>query len=257
MAISRTSEVNLSRAAIGLVCLPLALLAAPAQPSAGLPDPFVYLSEIAPDIQQDMRYASDNNFLGRRVDGYLAAECILTRDTALALKRVQEALVPKGYSLKVYDCYRPQRAVRDFVRWSKQESNAGTKQQYYPDLDERDLFKLGYIAARSTHSRGNTVDLTVVRKGSDARAPRGQDRIVRCGAADNSLDFGTGFDCFDPKSHTWSTEISARAQRIRRLLVDAMAAEGFQNYSKEWWHFELKGAATLRPFNFPVRKRPD
>ena len=243
---------------VGLpICLTLLATSVIAQPASGPPPPFVHLSEIAPDILQDMRYASENNFLGRRVKGYDAPECILTRETALALKRVQDALVPKGYALKVYDCYRPERAVRDFVRWSRHEGNASAKQQYYPGLDERDLFKLGYIAARSAHSRGNTVDLTIVRKGGDARALRGQEGVARCGAPDSSLDFGTGFDCFDPKSHTWSTEISARAQRNRRLLVDAMAAEGFHNYSKEWWHFELKGAATPFPFDFPVRKRPD
>lgn len=249
---------NVLSAAAAFACLPLglALLATPllAQPPSGLPEPFVYLSEVAPDIQQDMRYASDNNFLGRRVEGYLAAECILTRDTALALERVQAALLAKGHSLRVYDCYRPQRAVRDFIRWSRQGGNAETKLRYYPDLDERNLFRLGWLAARSTHSRGNAVDLTIVPRTRDT--PRIRQPIAPCGAPDDSLDFGTGFDCFHPKSHTWSTEISARARQNRRLLVDAMAAEGFQNYSKEWWHFELSGAGTPRPFGFPIRPRP-
>jgi len=257
-----------ARAAIELVLVPLCLaaLATPAlaQSSSGLQPPFVYLADVAPDIQQDMRYASTNNFLGRRVDGYQAAECILTDKTAEALKRVQAALKEEGLSLRVYDCYRPEVAVSDFVRWSQQESDTKTKQQYYPDLDKRNLFKLGYIATRSMHSRGNTVDLTIVRvKDHPIPSFKEQYRQVRCDAAEgkrapeNSLDFGTGYDCFDPKSHTWSTQIPDEAKRNRRLLVAAMEAEKFQNYSKEWWHFELRGGATPVAHNFPIRKRPE
>lgn len=230
-----------------------------AETASDLPAPFVYLSEIDPRIQQDMRYASDNNFLGRVVDGYAAPQCILTRETALSLKKVQDALLKKNYSLKVYDCYRPARGVRDFVHWSRTDGDQKMKQQYYPDYDKRDLFSRGFIATHSVHSRGNTVDLTIVPAGSAVPEFSGKDPLVRCDAPadqrspDNSLDFGTGFDCFDAKSHTASTKIPQSAREHRQMLVDAMSAEGFANYWKEWWHFQKRGAATAEEFDFPVR----
>jgi zinc D-Ala-D-Ala dipeptidase len=238
------------------------VLAAPvfSQGAPGLPEPFVYLSEVAPDIQQDMRYASGNNFVGRRVDGYLDPECILTRDTAETLQRVQQTLSGIGLSLRVYDCYRPARAVTDFMDWSQDGSETKAKQQYYPDLDKRNLFKLGYIAARSMHSRGNTVDLTIVRKGMAVAKGGEQHKPLRCDSRerpqDNSLDFGTSFDCFSPKSHTDAVDISDEARRNRRLLVDMMEKQGFKNYNKEWWHFELPRAATAVAYDFPIGRDP-
>ena len=247
----------LRAAVVRLACLTLSLAAlasaAPAQAPSDLPHPFVRLSEIAPDIQQHMRYATTDNFLGRKVAGYEAGVCILTRPTAEALARVQARLGARGYSLKVYDCYRPARAVRDFIHWSRNEPPGKTQQQYFKGLEHRNLFKLGYISSRSMHSRGNTVDLSVVPLNGEAPSSR---KDLFCGLTDKTtLDFGTGYDCFNDKSHTASPEISEDAQKNRRMLVAAMKAEGFKNYSKEWWHFELAGAAVPEAFDFPVRER--
>jgi len=227
--------------------------------ASDLPAPFVYLSEIDPRIEQDMRYASENNFLGRAVDGYTAPQCVLTRETALSLKKVEDALLKDDLSLKVYDCYRPARSVRDFVLWSNKGGDDKMKQQYYPDYDKDELFARGFIASHSAHSRGNTVDLTIVPAGSAVPQFDSAKPLVRCDAPadqrapDNSLDFGTGFDCFGAKSRTRSEQIPQAARDNRRKLVEAMAAEGFWNYFREWWHFQKSGAAMDEECNFPIR----
>ena len=233
--------------------------ASAAEGASDLPAPFVYLSEIDPRIQQDMRYASENNFLGRAVDGYTAPQCILTRETALSLKKVEDALLKKNLSLKVYDCYRPARGVRDFSRWSHKDGDEKMKQQYYPDYDKDELFARGFIASHSSHSRGNTVDLTIVPVDSAVPQFDPAKPLARCDAPaeqrapDNSLDFGTGFDCFGPKSRTRSELIPQAAKDNRRMLVEAMAEEGFWNYFREWWHFQKSGAAMDEEYNFPIR----
>jgi D-alanyl-D-alanine dipeptidase len=256
MACHSKTALVLVAPAMMLAMLPAAGVA---EAAPDLPAPFVYLSEIDPRIQQDMRYASENNFLGRVVDGYAAAQCILTRETALSLKKVEDALLKKNYSLKVYDCYRPARGVRDFVRWSRSDGDQKMKPQYYPDYDKDELFNRGFIASHSMHSRGNTVDLTIVPAGSAVPEFNAKSALVRCDAPadrrspDNSLDFGTGFDCFGAKSHTASEKIPQAAQDNRQMLVDAMAAEGFRNYPREWWHFQKRGAAMDEEFDFPIR----
>jgi len=250
---------NLSQTALATVMAAMLPPVSLAETASDLPAPFVYLSEIDPRIQQDIRYASENNFLGRPVDGYAAPQCILTRETALSLKKVQDALLKKNYSLKVYDCYRPARGVRDFVRWSNKDGDEKMKQQYYPDYDKDELFNRGFIASHSAHSRGNTVDLTIVPAGSAVPQFDPAKPLVRCDAppeqrsADNSLDFGTGFDCFGAKSRTRSELIPQVAKDNRRMLVEAMSAEGFWNYSREWWHFQKSGAAMDEGYNFPIR----
>jgi D-alanyl-D-alanine dipeptidase len=233
--------------------------ASAAEGASDLPAPFVYLSEIDPRIQQDMRYASENNFLGRTVDGYTAPQCILTRETAQSLKKVEDALLKKNLSLKVYDCYRPARGVRDFARWSHKDGDEKMKQQYYPDYDKDELFARGFIASHSSHSRGNTVDLTIVPVDSTVPQFDPAKPLARCDASpeqrapDNSLDFGTGFDCFGPKSRTRAEQISQAAKDNRRMLVEAMGEEGFWNYFREWWHFQKSGAAMDEEYNFPIR----
>jgi zinc D-Ala-D-Ala dipeptidase len=230
----------------------LGLLVALARPALGdqLPRPYVYLRDIDATIQQDMRYAAPHNFLGRVVPGYGAGECILTRPTAEALRRVQRTLAPLKLSLKAYDCYRPVRAVRAFEMWAEDMADTKMAVEFYPGLDKRDLFKLGYISRNSTHSRGNTVDLTLVPLGSGVPVETGDAPLQSCTApragrrADNSLDFGTGYDCFSALSHTANPEITGEARRNRDLLVARMKAAGFRNYAKEWWHFDLPGAGT-------------
>ncbi len=208
------------------------------------PSDFVLLSHVDPSIQQEMRYWTSYNFVGRRIDGYDDPECVLTREAADALRDVQSRLRPQGYGLEVYDCYRPQKAVDQFVRWSEDESDVAMKRQFYPTLSKSRLFPEGYIAAKSGHSRGSTVDVTLV---SLSRPPaavpaRG---VLACEpqpaqVLGDELDMGTGYDCFSPLAHTGATQVTPVAQGNRRQLVAAMEAGGFTNYDKEWWHYTLK-----------------
>jgi D-alanyl-D-alanine dipeptidase len=226
-----------------------------------LPAGFVYLRDVAPSIEQDMRYAGYDNFVGRPLPGYDAPECILRRSAAEALKQVQADLAAENLSLKVYDCYRPTRAVRAMAQWAFDGRDTGATKRYYPKLQKQNLFALGYISNRSEHSAGTTVDLTVVEIGHPPVAPF--DRNAQYGscigpaaqrAPDDSLDMGTGYDCFDVMSHTRSSLITPEQRRWRTLLVNAMAKRGFRNYHREWWHF-THGPATGAQYDFPIRPR--
>jgi D-alanyl-D-alanine dipeptidase len=205
-----------------------------------LPSGFVYLRDIDASIVQDIRYAGPTNFTNARVPGYTVGECILLRQVAEALKLVQADLRPRNLSLKVYDCYRPARAVMAFMHWV-QKSEPG-QAQHWPRTQRNELVKLGYIASSSVHSTGAAVDLTLVSLPvADAKADPNVN-YAPCNASasrepDNSLDMGTSFDCFDPMSHTASNEITSEQSDNRRMLVTAMAARGFKNYTREWWHF--------------------
>lgn len=190
-----------------------------AQPATA---PFVDAATVVPGLFVDMRYAGVNNFVGRKIDGYEAAHCLLTRQAATALAAVQRDLNAQKLGLKVFDCYRPARAVAHFVRWAKDIADIKQKPRFYPDVDKRDLFKDGYIAARSGHSRGSTVDLTVVHR--DNR---------------HELDMGTGFDLFSPRSWPASNAVTPAQHANRRLLAGAMIAHGFKPLQQEWWHFTL------------------
>lgn len=212
------------------------------EPPAG----FTRLSESAPDIVQEIRYNGEHNFVGRPITGYDVPECWLTDQAAQALARVQAEVKADGYSLKVYDCYRPQRAVTDFVEWAKDPGDDVTRGEFYPRLAKDQLFPMGLIAAKSGHSRGSTVDVTLVPLGSEA-SPQWMtgDPIVDCAApigvrfADTSIDMGTGFDCFDPLAATANSGISAEQRANRQLLVSVMEAAGFVNLPEEWWHYTL------------------
>ena len=226
----------------------------------GLPRFFVYLQDVDPSILQDIRYFGDHNFLGRPVKGYRAPQCILTVRAAKALARVQARLLPKDLSLKVYDCYRPVRAVQDFVDWAQLAGDELTKGEFYPTIDKSLLFKRGYIARRSAHSRGSAVDLAIVPLpvraepefsigGPMAACHLPKDRRF----ADNSLDFGTGYDCFHELSHTNNPAIAGDARDNRNLLVSEMARAGFKNYHREWWHFGLVDEPYRKQqFDFPI-----
>jgi D-alanyl-D-alanine dipeptidase len=254
------------RALRSLACAFALGAAAPALAQEGkLPEPLVYLRDVDPSILQDIRYAGADNFTGRRVPGYLAAECILLGDVAEALSRVQKALAPRRLSLKVYDCYRPPRAVRAFVDWLQRGEVDPSLKRYHPKLERNELIGLGYIAAVSRHSLGDTVDLTLV-KLPEAKVPD-FDRAKAYGTCtgpveerspDSGVDMGTGFDCFDPLSHTEAAGIAPAQRRWRRALVEAMAQEGFQNYRKEWWHFTYMPSRRGPAFSVPiVPRRPE
>lgn len=224
---------------------PATSASAPSGPPAG----FVRLADVAPGIVQEIRYHGEHNFVGRPIEGYDAPECWLTREAAEALARVQERVTAKGYSLKVYDCYRPQRAVSDFVVWAKDPDDTTTQAEFYPRLAKDVLFPQGFIAEKSGHSRGSTVDVTLVPTGTGASPEwRVGDPQVDCAApvgerfADTTIDMGTGFDCFDPSAATASTAVPAAAQQHRALLLAEMTAPGagFRNLPQEWWHYTLE-----------------
>ncbi len=204
-----------------------------------LPRGFVYLDEAIPDLVVELRYFGSDNFVGRPVDGYRHPFPVLTAQAAKALASVQEALRPFGLGLKIFDSYRPQRAVDHFVRWAKDLKDEKTKAKYYPDVAKKDLFKDGYIAAKSSHSRGSTVDLTIVYKDKDGRA--------------HELDMGSPFDFFSPISWPTSTAVTTQ-QRANRALLDAVMTEhGFAPYPQEWWHFTLKNEPFPKTyFDFPL-----
>lgn len=204
--------------------------------AAGMVD----VATLAPDIRIDMRYAGTDNFIGDRVDGYEAPRCYLLRPVAEALARVQASLRERGGSLQVFDCYRPVRAVQHFVRWANDIDDQRNKARHYPNVDKRRLFAEGYIAERSGHSRGATVDLG----------------LLRCPAPDRCepVDMGTGFDLFDARAHTASPAITAMQREHRQSLLQAMQAQGFANYAKEWWHYTWQPEPTRHAaYDFPVR----
>ncbi|HEY8584214.1 MAG TPA: M15 family metallopeptidase [Capillimicrobium sp.] len=222
----------------------------------------VNVGDAAPRIEVEMRYAGPHNFVGERITGYREPLCLLTRPAARALGRAQRIVWRQGYTLKVYDCYRPQRAVDHFVRWARDLGDERMKAEFYPRVDKARLFSDGYIAERSGHSRGSTVDLTLVRRPpADQEAYRRGDRLRSCFAprarrfGDNSVDMGTGYDCFDTLSHTLDRRVTGRQRANRLTLKRAMSRAGFENYANEWWHYTLRDEPfTHRYFDVPVRR---
>ena len=220
-----------------------------------LPEGFVYLVDVDPTIRQEVRYAGKHNFVGRPIKGYERATVILTTKAAKALAAVQAALqkASKGeWTLKVYDGYRPQRAVEDFWRWSQDVADQTMKAEFYPDIaDKTTLFTQGYIGRKSGHSRGSTVDLTIV--SIDEEHLPAQTRHAE-GLSDTYIDMGSPFDLFGSISHYESEKISAKAQENRKYLRDLMVVHGFVPYAKEWWHFTLQDESFPNTyFDFPVR----
>jgi D-alanyl-D-alanine dipeptidase len=246
---------------IGVAAAALALSCAAAQAQSAMPPNFVYLRDIDPSIAQDMRYAGADNFIGRPIVGYDAPECILRRDVADALRRVQAELAASGLGLKVYDCYRPQRAVRAMAQWSQDGRPVGESKRYFPNLHKANLFALGYLSSVSRHASGTAIDLTLVQAARAAAArfdPAATYGPCTAPAAqrspDDSIDMGTGYDCLDVSSHTRSPAVSAEQRRWRATLVTAMARHGFANYHKEWWHFSY-GPPNAPHYDFPIRPR--
>jgi D-alanyl-D-alanine dipeptidase len=227
----------------------VALVGVPELPISGRPPAdFVALEAIAPDIVQDIRYAGPHNFTGAPVPGYGRARCLLTAPTARALASAQAELMAFGLGLKVYDCFRPHRAVLHFAAWAEQPAEQRAKAEFYPSVDKARVHRLGYIAHQSGHSRGSTVDVTLVPYPAPPEpAYRPGQRLVSCAAprelrfADNSLEMGTGYDCFDARANTQSPNIPPAARAHRLLLRAVLHRWGLINYPKEWWHFTLAG----------------
>ena len=202
-----------------------------------MPRDFVVVNDEIPSLVFDIRYNTKENFLGTKVRGYESAKCLLTRPAAEALRKVQKDVTAEGYTLKIFDCYRPQQAVDHFVEWVNDPNDRRMKAQYFPHEDKSRLIENGYIADRSGHSRGSTLDLTLVeRKGS------------------MELDMGTPFDYFDTLSNTADPRITEKQKRNRQRLQTFMEAHGFVNYDKEWWHYTLENEPYPDTyFNFPVK----
>ncbi|QPF82226.1 M15 family metallopeptidase [Bradyrhizobium genosp. L] len=226
-----------------------------------LPDGFVLLRDIDPTIIQDIRYASSNNFMGRPIAGYGAAECVVKREVGLRLKAVQRELARQKLSLKMFDCYRPARAVADMVAWSQNGKETAAEHRYNPAFAKADLFRLGYIATHSGHSTGAAVDLTLVDQTADnagtfdpAKDYADCTAPAAARAPEGSVDMGTGYDCSDVKAHTAAPSTTPAQRRWRSRLVAAMAGQGFVNYAKEWWHFSLPGAGGAA-YDVPITRR--
>lgn len=206
--------------------------------SGSMPEDFVDVGAYIPSMALDIRYYTENNFVGERIDGYEAPKCFLTRAAADALKEVQEELLERGLSLKAWDCYRPQRAVDHFVRWAADPADQKMKATHYPGVEKETLFRDGYIAAKSSHTRGSTVDVT----------------IIDLGAGGAEWDMGSPYDFFGTLSHTINGEISEEQQRSRLFLKSLMEKRGFKNLEEEWCHYTLDNEPYPDLyFDFPVR----
>lgn len=200
-------------------------------------DGFVYLDQVLKSARYDVRYASADNFVGEPIDGYQKARIILTREAASALAAVEKDVALSGLALKIFDGYRPQRAVDHFRRWAADPQDVRQKARYYPQLDKPALFRDGYIAQHSGHSRGSTVDLTLVDSNTG-----------------EELDMGSPFDFFGPISHHGTALVSVQQTRNRETLRQAMLRHGFEPYSAEWWHYTLKAEPYPKTyFDFPVQ----
>lgn len=197
---------------------------------------FVLLTDVVPDALLEIRYFSTFNFVGERIDGYKEPVALLTKEAAAALREVSDELVEKGYRLKIFDAYRPQKAVSNFVRWAKDEGDTRMKEYFYPDLEKAVLFPQGYITEHSGHSRGSTVDLTLFDMKSE-----------------KELDMGGAFDFFGELSHPDYKGITDEQYANRMILREAMLAHGFKPLAEEWWHFTLENEPYPDTyFTFPV-----
>ncbi len=200
------------------------------------PSGFVLLSDFVPDIIQEIRYYTTYNFIGERINGYEEPCALLTKEAARAVKAVSSELFVRGYRLKIYDAYRPAIAVKHFVLWGIEDQDIRMKPYFYPALEKQELFSKGYIAKQSSHSRGSTVDLTLL----DMKSGK-------------ELDMGSPFDLFDEVSHPDCTSITDEQYENRMILRQAMIRNGFDPIDCEWWHYTLKDEPYPDTyFEFPV-----
>ncbi|MCT1532074.1 M15 family metallopeptidase [Sphingobacterium daejeonense] len=188
-----------------------------------IPASFVDLKTSIPNMEIDLRYHGSHNFLGRPVDGYDAVRVYITKEAATAMMAIQKELNSKGFGIKVFDAYRPQKAVNNFKAWALDIADTLAKQEFYPNVDKRDLFKLGYIAEKSGHSRGSTIDLTIIKLDDKTE-----------------LDMGTGFDFFGEPSHHDYKNLTEEQRNNRKVLRNIMEKHGFKAIEEEWWHYTLK-----------------
>lgn len=201
------------------------------------PEGFVYLHKVIPEIQLEVRYHGSNNFLGKPVQGYTQPVILISEAAATSLKKVAADLKRQGYGLKVFDAYRPQRAVNHFMQWAQDPEDTLAKASFYPEIPKNQLFNLGYIASRSGHTRGSSIDLTLV------------DLQEGC-----EVDMGSTYDFFGEISHQGTNLISQQQEQNRNILKEAMLRHGFDLYPEEWWHFSLKNEPFPNTyFDFPIK----
>ena len=199
---------------------------------------FVSIGEAIPDVLLDIRYYSSFNFVGERIDGYEEPVALLTREAAKALASVSREAMGQGWRLKIFDAYRPQKAVDHFVRWAKDPLDIRMKRYFYPELNKNEIIPQNYIAEHSGHSRGSTVDLTLFDMASQQDA-----------------DMGGTFDYFGERSHPDCPGITGRQHQNRMLLQELMVKNGFRPLASEWWHFTLENEPFADTFfTFPVRR---
>ncbi|MAB49506.1 MAG: peptidase M15 [Flavobacteriaceae bacterium] len=210
------NKILISIIALGLLCFGF-------YQKQVLPEGFVYVRSVIQDLDVELRYFTTHNFVGDTIDGYKSNKLILTKETAEKLKLVQDELQQQNLCLKVYDGYRPQRSVNHFIRWAKDLNDTINKSEFYPDVAKRNLFKEEYIASRSGHSRGSTVDLTIID-----------------GNTGKPLDMGSPYDFFGKQSWVDYDSITESQKKNRQLLQRVMLKYNFRNYPKEWWHFTLR-----------------
>lgn len=245
-----TGDTGRRRAAgcrVVALCLVLALLAPAVRAGEAYPpEGFVDAATLIPDLAVDLRYFSSYNFTGRPVPGYAANRAVMTREAAAALARVQRDLRPSGLGLLIFDAYRPRRAVEYFVAWAADPADQRAKETHYPNVPKTVLFRRGYIAKRSAHSRGSTVDVTLYALDCPKQKGIPESRCLS--------DMGTDFDFFDPAAHFGDQSITPRQRANRALLRSVMLRHGFKPYAKEWWHFTLaREPFPATHFTFPVR----
>lgn len=202
-----------------------------------VPNTFVDLSSYIPQLVIDLRYFGQHNFIGRPIKGYDREKLYASKEAAFALLQAQNELLKEGLGFKVFDAYRPQRAVDHFQTWAKDVADTLNKAEFYPDVDKRDLFKLGYIAAKSGHSRGSTIDLTIINLKSK-----------------EELDMGSNFDFFGEISHHDYPNINTQQKANRKKLKNIMEKHGFKAIDEEWWHYTLRNEPFKdKYFDFPIQ----
>lgn len=220
-----------------LCCVVSAAAEETAAPAHELPEGFCYVQEVIPDVLQDIRYAGTHNFVGNIIDGYEAPLAIMTEKAALALRDAADEFREMGYSILIYDAYRPQRAVKHFLRWVKDADDLRMQAEFYPGYQKKSLLvDQGYIARNSSHTRGSALDLTLVNKEGDP------------------LDMGTCFDYFGERAWHGAKDLTQEQQANRELLKTVMERHGFKPFEKEWWHYRLRGEPFPNTsFDFPVK----
>lgn len=205
---------------------------------------FVMLSSIDPTIIENSRYFTSDNFLGKPIDGYTSNKIVCTKQAAEHLKKAHDDLKNQGYRLVIYDGYRPQRAVNQFMKWSKDPNDQIAKMQYYPTVNKKDVFQLGYVAEKSSHSRGSTFDLTIIPINTPLKSLVLKYKKLTNGEEipfldDNTVDMGSSFDLFHEASHHDSPLVTSEQNAMRQLLRETMKKHGFKEYPEEWWHYTL------------------